>query len=78
MALRTQASETSSMPTGIPYIIGNEAAERFSFYGMKTILVVFIAQYLHLMDDTLTDSYSQNEASDLVYLFNIAVYLTPV
>ncbi|MFM2298090.1 MAG: hypothetical protein RL117_1797, partial [Verrucomicrobiota bacterium] len=21
------------MPSGIPYIIGNEAAERFSFYG---------------------------------------------
>ena len=23
------------MPKGIPYIIGNELAERFSFYGMK-------------------------------------------
>ena len=38
------------MPPGIPYIIGNEAAERFSFYGMRTILVVFMVQYLHLMD----------------------------
>ena len=34
------------MPTGIPYIIGNEAAERFSYYGMRTILVVFMTQYL--------------------------------
>jgi POT family proton-dependent oligopeptide transporter len=34
------------MPKGIPYIIGNELAERFSFYGMKTILVIFMTKYL--------------------------------
>ena len=34
------------MPGGVPYIIGNEAAERFSFYGMKTILVIFMTKYL--------------------------------
>lgn len=31
------------MPTSVPYIIGNEAAERFSFYGMKAILTTFLA-----------------------------------
>ena len=31
---------TDRMPKGIPYIIGNEAAERFSFYGMRAILFV--------------------------------------
>ena len=30
----------------IPYIIGNEAAERFSFYGMKGILTIFMTKYL--------------------------------
>ncbi len=34
------------MPKGIPYIISNEAAERFSFYGMKCILVIFMTKYL--------------------------------
>ena len=34
------------MPPGIPYIIANEAAERYSFYGMRAILVVFMTQYL--------------------------------
>jgi POT family proton-dependent oligopeptide transporter len=34
------------MPHGIPYIVGNEAAERFSFYGMKAILVVYMTRYL--------------------------------
>ena len=36
----------TSLPSGIPYIIGNEAAERFSYYGMRAILVVFMTQYL--------------------------------
>ena len=42
----THPSETSGMPGGIPYIISNEAAERFSFYGMKAALAVFLANYL--------------------------------
>ncbi|MEE3364350.1 MAG: hypothetical protein VX304_01800, partial [Planctomycetota bacterium] len=33
---------SSRMPSGIPFIVGNEAAERFSFYGMKSILFVFM------------------------------------
>jgi len=34
------------MPPGVPYIVGNEGAERFSFYGMRAILVVFMTQRL--------------------------------
>ena len=31
-----------------PFIIGNEAAERFSFYGMRSILVTFlVAQFFN-------------------------------
>ena len=30
------------MPRQIPFIIGNEACERFSFYGMRNILVPFL------------------------------------
>ena len=37
---------SKSWPKGIPYIIGNETAERFSFYGMKGILVVFMTAHL--------------------------------
>lgn len=33
-------------PSGIPYIIGNEAAERYSFYGMKAILYVFLTVFI--------------------------------
>lgn len=42
----TAPAPIKGMPSGIPYIVGNEAAERFSFYGMKAILYVFMTQYL--------------------------------
>jgi proton-dependent oligopeptide transporter, POT family len=34
--------KTSGMPPGVPYIVGNEAAERFSYYGMRGILAGYI------------------------------------
>jgi POT family proton-dependent oligopeptide transporter len=71
-------SDSKTLPKGIPYIIGNEAAERFSFYGMKAALVVFMTQYLHLMGDTVTDTMSDAKASEYMHLFVFAVYLTPI
>ncbi|MEO0529344.1 MAG: POT family MFS transporter [Planctomycetota bacterium] len=38
--------QQTEMPGGIPYIVGNEAAERFSYYGMRAILYVFMTEYL--------------------------------
>jgi POT family proton-dependent oligopeptide transporter len=29
----TAPLKTDKMPPGVPYIVGNEAAERFSYYG---------------------------------------------
>ena len=75
---KSAPSDQSSAPSGILYIIGNEAAERFSFYGMKAALFVFMTQYLHLMGDTLTDSISKAQASEYTHLFVTAVYLTPL
>ena len=40
----TSPPSTEEVPKGIPYIIGNEAAERVSFYGMRAILVGFMTQ----------------------------------
>lgn len=74
---RTTPLETNRLPTGIPYIIGNEAAERFSFYGMRTILVVFMTQYLASHHGGL-DLMSENEANTWYHLFVAAVYATPL
>jgi POT family proton-dependent oligopeptide transporter len=75
---RTTASDTDKMPSGIPYIIGNEAAERFSFYGMKAALVIFMTQYLHLMGNTAGDPMSSARANENVHWFVLAIYITPL
>lgn len=76
-AYRTTPEPRSTMPPGIPYIIGNEAAERFSFYGMRTILVVFMTQYL-LGRDGQPDPMTENEAMQWHHLFIMCVYFLPL
>ena len=68
---------TSGFPSGIPYIIGNEAAERFSFYGMKTILAVFMTKFL-LDENGNSDFMNEGEATIWIHTFVTAVYFTPL
>ena len=71
--------ETDGLPRGVKYIIGNEAAERFSFYGMRTILVVFMTKYLHLMTDgTAGTEMSGAAANEDYHNFVAATYFFPV
>ena len=78
MSHRTTPINTAAMPPGIPYIIGNEAAERFSFYGMRTILVVFMVQYLPFMDGSGGRQLTGNEAVEYYHQFTSWVYFTPL
>ena len=78
MSHRNTPLDTDTMPPGIPYIIGNEAAERFSFYGMRTILVVFMVQYLHFMDGSGARQLTGNEAVEYYHQFASWVYFTPL
>ncbi len=74
---RSAPVASTEMPKGIPYIVTNEAAERFSFYGMKGILVVFMTKYL--MDATGGEDFmSGDEAKGYYHLFTSAVYFFPV
>jgi len=75
MPYKTHPSDTEKMPTGIPYIISNEAAERFSFYGMKAALAIFLANYLGVLGG---ESMNEAQATAYVSFFNSAVYLTPL
>lgn len=77
MSYLTRPIEQSRMPSSIPFIIGNEAAERFSFYGMRTILVVFMTQYLMASDGQLAVM-SDEDAKGWYHLFVSAVYFTPL
>ena len=78
MSYRSSPADLEGMPPGVPHIIGNEAAERFSFYGMKAVLAVFMVNYLHLLDAGSGTAMSEAAATERVHLFNGAVYLTPL
>ncbi len=68
---------SAGMPKGIPYIIGNEAAERFSYYGMRSILVVFMTEFL--MDQGgQADVMTEAQARAWYHVFSQAVYFLPV
>ena len=76
---RSVPDDTSRLPKGIKYIIGNEAAERFSFYGMRTILVVFMTKYLHYMvDGEVGTEMSDAKANEYYHNFVAATYFFPV
>lgn len=74
---RTAPVPADGIPPGIPYIVGNEAAERFSYYGMNSILVIFMTQYLadrqghpaHMGD---------TEAERWYHVFSFLVYFLPI
>jgi len=65
------------MPPGIPYIIGNEAAERFSFYGMRSILAIFMTTYLMNGHGQLGVMDAQ-EAAGWFHEFVFGVYFLPI
>src|SRR5271169_3918263 len=68
---------STKMPPGVPYIIGNEAAERFSFYGMRTILVVFMTKYL-MNASGQPDPMTDVQGREWFHLFVAAVYFFPL
>lgn len=65
--------EKSSFPKGIPYIIGNEAAERYSFYGMKAILVIFLTMFIRNAAGEL-DLFDETDAKFWLHIFIFATY----
>jgi POT family proton-dependent oligopeptide transporter len=64
------------LPRQIPYIIGNEACERFSFYGMRNILVQFLVGSVILA--YVPEAERQSVAKDVFHSFVIGVYFFPL
>ena len=75
----TAPLKTDKMPPGVPYIVGNEAAERFSYYGMNSILVIFMTQYLIVMDAQGKPAHMSDAQADTWYhTFVSAAYILPI
>lgn len=57
------------IPPQTKYIVGNEACERFSFYGMRSILVLYMTNVLFM---------DKSEAVEVAHLFNAGIYILPL
>lgn len=73
----TAPIKTTGMPPGVPYIVGNEAAERFSYYGMNGILVIFMTKYM-LDASGAPDHMTKEQADAWYHTFVSAVYFLPI
>lgn len=63
-------------PKGVPYIIGNEGCERFSFYGMKAILFVYLT--FLLKHSGVAEQLAEKQATDVFHTFVAGVYALPM
>jgi POT family proton-dependent oligopeptide transporter len=73
-AVPTQTSELTvpgggRFPSQIKYIIGNEACERFSYYGVLGILELYLKEQMKM---------GSNGATEVVHYFGTAVYFLPL
>jgi POT family proton-dependent oligopeptide transporter len=85
---RTAPDHTNTgWPPGVPYIVGNEACERFSFYGMRAILYVHLVSLLAAQAVVLgvgdlktpeNESYAKANATAAFHLFVAGVYALPM
>ena len=56
-------------PYSVFFIVGNEFCERFSYYGMKSILSLYLKNKLH---------FSEDKATTIYHTFSCFCYFTPI
>jgi len=70
-------------PSGIPFIVGNEGAERFSYYGMRAILYIYLtALFVQFAEEGMVPEADMAAAkaygTEITHLFFAGVYLFPL
>lgn len=56
-------------PKSVFFIISNEFCERFSYYGMRTVLTIYLSSIL---------LYSESDTKSIYHAFTMACYFTPL
>jgi POT family proton-dependent oligopeptide transporter len=67
--VQAEEEKSDKMPAGIPYIVSNEFAERFCFYGINSILALYMVHFMHFTDA---------KAASWQSLFKSAAYFSPM
>ncbi|HNY81061.1 MAG: MFS transporter [Verrucomicrobiota bacterium] len=70
-----RVSSANRFPPPIKFIIGNEACERFSYYGIRSILALYISTVLF---QHLPEGQARDNAAGIIHLFIFANYFTPL
>lgn len=74
--LLTAPIATDKMPPAVPYIIGNEMAERFSYYGLGAILTIYMTK--HLTDGGVLSTMGDAEARGWYHQYKAWAYFFPL
>lgn len=79
IALDPPVQKKSRFPRAVPFIIGNEAAERFSFYGMRSILTTFlVAQFFNPRGVESLQNHAASLANEKSHTFVAVAYFMPL
>ena len=78
-----QAARSDRFPSGIPFIVGNEGAERFSYYGMRAVLYMYLtALFVQFAETGMVPeaemAAARAEGTEVTHLFFAGVYLFPL
>jgi POT family proton-dependent oligopeptide transporter len=65
----SSAAGRDRFPPQVKYIVGNEACERFSYYGLMGIMEMYLVNRLQMSSD---------HATQVLHLFGMAVYFLPL
>lgn len=70
---------SNKFPASIKYIIGNEAAERFSYYSLRAILTVYLAtHFFNPTGDPALQAGAEARANEATHFFITLNYLMPI
>jgi len=75
MASKVADQSLARFPAGIPFIVGNEICERFSYYGMRAILWVYMVS---LFTQQIGPKAAENKATAMMHIFMAGVYAFPM
>jgi POT family proton-dependent oligopeptide transporter len=64
-----ETRQNERMPGQIRYIVGNEACERFTYYGIVSVLTLYLKN---------AQGMGRDEATEVAHLFKMAVYFLPL
>lgn len=74
----SESVKKGRFPVSVPFIIANEGAERFSFYGMRSILATFlVAQFFNPSMNPALQTVAEAKANEATHFFVSLAYALP-